>query len=195
MGRGKLIAFEGIDGSGKTTISTRVYQAAKSQGIPALYAFEPTFSKAGGIVHLILSGDVVGSGAFQALMFAADRVNHFDVEIRPNLELGINVFVDRYVHSSVAYQGAMLKDEGWIRTINRYVPAPDLAIYIDVDPRSSLRRRSGRSIYERTEFLDEVRAVYRRMVAQGELVEVDGEKPEDEVFKEVWKLVRDELRL
>lgn len=195
MRKGKLIAFEGIDGSGKTTVSTRAYQAAKSKGAQVVYTFEPTYSKIGSIVHLVLNGDIEASGEFQALMFAADRVNHFQTEIRPNLEAGRHVLVDRYVHSSIAYQGALLNDEGWVRTINKNVPAPDLAIYIDIDPRTGLRRRGKRSIFDKLDLLSDIRATYKKMVAGGELVEVDGSKPEDEVFDEVWKLMADELKL
>ncbi|HYA22252.1 MAG TPA: dTMP kinase [Thermoproteota archaeon] len=195
MRRGKLIAFEGIDGSGKTTISTRAYQAAKNKGAQVLYTFEPTYSKVGSIIHLVLSGDIEASGEFQALMFAADRVNHFQTEIEPELNAGRNVLVDRYIHSSIAYQGVLLNDEEWVRTINRSVPVPDLAIYIDIDPKTGLRRRGRRSIYEKLDLLGEIRAAYKKMVARGELVQVDGSKSEDMVFDQVWKLVVDELRL
>ena len=195
MARGRLISFEGIDGSGKTTISTRVYRAIKNRGVPVTYTFEPTYSKVGSIVHLILNGDLEASGSFQALMFAADRVNHFETEISPNLKSGVNVLVDRYVHSSIAYQGAVLKDEDWVRTINRSVPTPDLAIYIDVDPRTGLRRRRKRSVFEKLHLLDEVRAIYKRMVANGELIEVDGSRSEGEVFEKVWELVSRSLGL
>jgi dTMP kinase len=195
MRRGKLIAFEGIDGSGKTTVSTRAYQAVKSNGIQAVYTFEPTYSKVGSIVHLVLNGDIEASGEFQALMFAADRVNHFQTEIGPELEAGRHVLVDRYVHSSIAYQGALLNDEEWVRIINKNVPAPDLAIYIDIEPKIGLRRKGKRSIYEKPDLLGDIRVAYKKMVAGGELVEVDGSKPEDEVFDEVWKLMSEELRL
>jgi len=195
MRRGKLIAFEGIDGSGKTTVSTRAYQAAKSKRAKVVYTFEPTYSKIGSIVHLVLNGDIEASGEFQALMFAADRANHFQTEIRPNLEAGRHVLADRYVHSSIAYQGALLNDEEWVRTINKNVPVPDLAIYIDIDPRTGLRRRGKRSIFDKLDLLSDIRAAYKKMAARGELVEVDGSKSEDEVFDEVWELVAHELRL
>lgn len=195
MRRGKLIAFEGIDGSGKTTVSTRAYQAVKSKGTQVVYTFEPTYSKVGGIVHLMLNGDIEASREFQALMFAADRVNHFQTEIGPELEAGRHVMADRYVHSSIAYQGTLLNDEEWVRIINKNVPAPDLAIYIDIEPKTGLKRRGKRSIFEKPDLLGNVRATYKKMVAAGELVEVDGSKPEDEVFDEVWKLVSNELRL
>ena len=195
MARGRLISFEGIDGSGKTTISTRVYRAVKNLEVPVTYTYEPTHSKVGSIVHLVLNGDLKASGAFQALMFAADRVNHFETEISPSLKSGVNVLVDRYVHSSIAYQGAVLKDENWVRAINKSVPAPDLAIYIDIDPRISLRRRRRRSVFEKLHLLDEVRAIYKRMVASGELVEVDGSGTEGEVFEKAWELVSGHLGL
>ena len=190
-----MIAFEGIDGSGKTTMSTRAYQTLKTRGLPVAYTFEPTYSRIGSIIHLMLSDDVKGSGSLQALMFAADRVNHFEAEIEPSLTSGVNVLVDRYVYSSIAYQGVALKDEGWVRTINNRVPRADLAIYIDMDPKTGLERSTKRSIFDELEFLEEVRAIYKRMVASGELVEVDGRGSEEEVFSRVWKRVADYLSL
>jgi len=197
--RGKLISFEGIDGSGKTTISNMLYHKMRKQGIPIYYTFEPTYTRIGNIIHKVIRGEMEASPAFLALMFASDRMRHFEEEIWPTIHDGTNVIVDRYVHSSIAYQGAALKDEKWVRVLNNRVPPPDLGIYIDIEPREAMKRliemRRVRkpTIFEKMRFLTEVRHIYETLVKGGELVEIDGNGSKQEVLSRVRKIIATRL--
>lgn len=195
MRRGKIIAFEGIDGSGKTTISNLLYHVMTKQGIPVHYTFEPTYTRVGSIPHKILKGDLKTSPAFLALMFAADRLFHFETEIWPIAQHGTNVIVDRYIHSSIAYQGTVLHDEKWVRVINNRIPPPDLGLYIDIEPKEAIKRlittRKVRkpTIFEKSAFLTEVRHTYQRMVEQGELIQIDGNGNKQQILAKARKIV------
>jgi dTMP kinase len=199
MRRGRIIAFEGIDGSGKTTISNMLYHKMRKQGIPIYYTFEPTYTRVGSIIQKTLRGDLKVSPALLALMFASDRVNHFETEIWPLVCDGINVIVDRYIHSSIAYQGAALRDDRWVRVINNRVPPPDLSLYIDIEPSEAIERlmtmRKVRkpTIFEKARFLTEVRAIYTEMVDRGELVKIDGNGNKGQVLSMARKMVATKL--
>jgi len=128
-------------------------------------------------------------------MFASDRLFHFETEIWPIVQDGINVIVDRYVHSSIAYQGTALHDEKWVRIINNRIPPPDLGLYIDIEPKEAIRRlittRKARkpTIFEKIQFLTEVRRAYQRMVRQAELVQIDGNGNRQQILANVRKTV------
>ncbi|MBO3762816.1 MAG: dTMP kinase [Thermoproteota archaeon] len=198
--RGKIIAIEGIDGSGKTTVSTEIYSFLSSKGVPIYYSFEPTYTKIGSIIHRFLRGEIPLDSHSQALLFAADRLEHLSREIIPYIKQGKNVILDRYVHSSYAYQGALLNDLKWIMTINKFALAPDLAIYIDVPPSVAIRRirkkgRSNISVYESVRFLGRVRNIYKSFVKKGELIEIDGTKEKDQVVKSALAIVCKSLKI
>lgn len=198
--RGKLIAIEGIDGSGKTTVSTEIYSFLSSRGVPVYYSFEPTYTKIGSIIHRFLRGEILLEPHSQALLFAADRLEHLSKEIIPRIKQGVNVILDRYVHSSYAYQGALLNDLKWVMSINKFALSPDLAIYIDVPPSIAIRRirkkkRSKLSVYEQVSFLKKVRSIYKLFVKKGELVETDGTREKEQVISDALALVCKSLKV
>jgi dTMP kinase len=104
-----------------------------------------------------------------ALLFAADRLDHYESEIRPALNKGLWVISDRYLDSSLAYQGSMLSPD-WVETINRFAPAPDLTVYLDVDVDVALGRisstRTATDLFEKRDVLLRVRANYLRLYEQ-----------------------------
>ncbi len=131
----------------------------------------------------------------EALLFAVDRVDHVEKEIKPALENGKIVVSDRYVYSSLAYQGAAGLDLKWIEEINRLALPPDLAIYIDVPPEVVVKRlRRKKSVMERLETQRKVREVYMKFLKNGKLVPVDGNRRKDEVTKDILKVVLDFLK-
>ena len=97
---------------------------------------------------------------------------------------------DRYVYSSLAYQGAAGLSVEWIETLNEHARKPDLAVFIDVELETVMSRlKSKRSVMENMETLQKVRDVYLKFVAKGELIRVDGNRAKDEVAEALYALV------
>jgi len=170
-----LIALEGIDGAGKTTQARLLVRWLRRAGLRAAYTYEPTRRGAGRIVRQRLRRDK-GDVYIDALLFAADRLSHYLEVIHPLNEKGFIIISDRFIHSSIAYQGAETGDIEWIRSINKHVPPPDLAIYIDVPVEVGLRRlRHKRARFEkRRDLLQRVRELYLSLCEANELVMIDG---------------------
>jgi len=193
--KGFHISFEGIDGSGKTTVSTNFYLKLRENGYQCFYTVEPTFMRVGSLIRLHASRIRNVPQYYLALLFAADRVEHYERIIRKKLEKGFHVVSDRYVHSSIAYQGGLLNDLEWVRTINNKIPLPDLAIYLDIDPEKALQRKRVSGPFEEALILRKIRSSYLKLVEKGELVMVDAEKPLNEVLKDVFNIAREKLNI
>ena len=165
MIRGQFIVLEGIDGSGTTTTAALLAKRFAAANLPALVTAEPSAGPVGVVIRQVLSGRLVlqskqglvsPSWKSMALLFAADRQDHIEAEISPNLEDGVNVLCDRYVYSSVIYQSISSEDldaASWIKQINRHAVRPDLVLYCKVAPDEAHRRRVGRD--RRTEIFDD----------------------------------------
>jgi dTMP kinase len=194
-GKGFHISFEGIDGSGKTTVSTSFYLKLRENGYQCFYTVEPTFMRVGSLIRLHASRIRNVPQYYLALLFAADRVEHYERIIRKKLEKGFHVISDRYVHSSIAYQGGLLNDLEWVRNINNRIPPPDLAIYLDIDPEKALKRKRVSGPFEEVPILGKIRSAYLRLVENGEIIMVDADKPLNEVLKDVFNIVRDKLNI
>jgi len=193
--RGAHISLEGIDGSGKTTQAYMLLTWLRCQGYRTKYSAEPTYGRIGSVIRLHIYRMRNTPPEYEALLFAADRVEHYRKFIRPLVERGWIVISDRYLHSSLAYQGAMLRDAGWVGEINKFSRPPDLAILIDVRVEGALQRIKRRRIkFERRELLSKVRREYMQLVECGEMERVDGEKPIDEVAADIREIVARFLR-
>jgi len=180
--RGAFIIIEGLDGSGKTT-QAKLLVARLSKSHLALYTAEPSQGKIGTFIrNRVLYGEKRPPTDVEALLFAADRIEHVENEIKPALALEQLVISDRYVYSSLAYQGAAGLSLEWIEKVNDHALKPDLAVFIDVDPKTVMRRlKPKKSVMENMETQQKVRYVYLKFVAKGELVKIDGDKPVKEV--------------
>jgi len=188
--KGFFICVEGLDGCGKTTQARLlVKRLKKSYG--AVYTVEPSRGKIGTFIKkYCLHGKKRLSSVVEALLFAADRFEHVENEIHPTLNKGILVVSDRYVYSSLAYQGAAGLDSEWIEKVNEHALRPDLAIYIDVDPEIVVKRlKRKKSVMEKLETQRKVREVYMKFVENGQLVKVDGNKSRKEVADEILTVV------
>jgi dTMP kinase len=129
------------------------------------------------------------------LLFAADRVEHAESIIRPAIRQGKIVVSDRYVYSSMAYQGAAGLDLNWIWMLNRWIVKPDLALFIDVPPEIALERiRREKSVMETLDNQRKVRKVYLKFVEEGSLVRVDGNRSLTEVAAEILNIVLTHLK-
>jgi len=194
--KGVFICIEGLDASGKTTHAHRLVRNLRRKGFDALYTTEPSRGEIGRfIMAFILQRKRRVPSVVEALLFAVDRVDHVEKEIKPMLENGKIVVSDRYVYSTLAYQGAAGLDIKWIEEINRLALSPDLAIYIDVPPEVVVKRiRRKKSVMERLETQRRVREVYMKFVENGKLVPVDGNRRKDEVAKDILTVVLDFLK-
>ncbi|MEM2947781.1 MAG: dTMP kinase [Candidatus Bathyarchaeia archaeon] len=194
--RGLLICVEGLDGCGKTTQAKILVKKLRRIGYNAVYTAEPTSGKIGRFIKkYCLHGGKRVSNIVEALLFAADRYEHVATEIIPALKDGKIVVSDRYLYSSLAYQGAAGLNLDWIRRINEHAIPPNLAIFIDVEPNTVIKRlKPKKSVMENLETQRKVREVYLKFVENGELVRVDGNKSKSEVAKEILSTVLNFLK-
>ncbi len=193
--RGRLIAFEGVEGAGKSTQVELLRQALEKAGHRVVTTREPGGTPVGEQVRSILLDPASALEArTEALLFAAARAQLVEQVIRPALERGEVVLCDRYLDSSLAYQGAArgLGVEA-VAAINRFATAglvPDLVVLLRLDPAEGLARgRGGRDRIERQdlEFHRRVARGFLDLAAAdpGRFVVIDAAAPPDEVAAEV----------
>lgn len=175
VGRGLFVAFEGGDGAGKSTQSRLLGEWLEQQGYAVRHTREPGGTTLGREIRdLLLHGeDGSVSPRAEALLFAADRAHHVATLVRPALERGQIVLTDRYLDSSVAYQGAA-RDLGYdeIRELSLWAVeglVPDLTVLLDV-PAGVGRERRG-EVHDRLEreadaFHDRVRQGFLDLAAR-----------------------------
>lgn len=191
VSKGVFICLEGLDGCGKTTQAKLLVRKLR-RSCDAVYTAEPSRGNIGKFIKKhCLHGDKRSSGVVEALLFAADRFDHVENTVLPALKRGRIVVSDRYVYSSLAYQGATGLHLEWIEKINERAVRPDLAIFIDVEPETVVQRLKPRkSVMENLETQRKVREVYMKFVEKGELVRVDGNKSKSEVAADLAAVVR-----
>lgn len=188
--KGVFIVIEGLDGSGKTT-QARLLAKKLSKKYNIFLTTEPSRGKIGSYIREYylyekqrLPTDV------EALLFAADRLEHVKKEVVPALDEGKLVICDRYLHSSLAYQGSSGLSIDWIRGINSKALQPDIGIFIDLAPEVVLKRLNRkRSVMETLETQQKVREIYLKFVENGELVRIDGDKPKEDVATNLYSKV------
>lgn len=194
MAHGVFICVEGLDGSGKTT-QARLLVKRLNKTCCAVYTAEPSAGDIGKLIkRRYLQVENRCSAVVEALLFAADRVEHLTNEVLPALDEGKTVVSDRYVFSSLAYQGAAGLDLDWIEKVNAQAVCPDLAIFIDVDPETVVRRlKKKKSVMENLQTQRRVCEVYLKYVERGRLVRIDGNKSKREVARDLFNLVKEFL--
>lgn len=173
---GLFISFEGIDGVGKSTQADLLEEHLRAAGKTVVRTLEPGDTELGQeIRHLLLhrKGDVAPRA--EALLYAADRAHHVATKVRPALERGEVVLTDRYLDSSVAYQGAgRVLDKQQIRNLSLFAVEgllPDLTVLLDLDAAQSMARRNktgeapDRLESEKLEFFEAVRQAYLDLAA------------------------------
>ena len=188
--KGTFICIEGLDGCGKTT-QAKLLTKKLGKSHKAIYTAEPSLGEIGTFIReRCLYGEKRLSPVAEALLFAADRVEHVENEVLPALHEGRLVISDRYVYSSLAYQGAASLSLEWIEKVNEHALKPDLAVFIDLDPKIVMRRlKPNRSVMENMETLQKVRDVYLKFVAKGELIRLDGNRTKAEVAEALSAVV------
>jgi len=189
--RGIFICIEGLDGSGKTTQAKRLVKNLRRRGFDAVYTTEPSKGKVGRLIRsFVLDRERRVPIALEALLFAADRVDHVETEVKPLLKRDKVVVCDRYVYSTLAYQGATGLNLEWIEDINRFALKPNLALFIDVPSDVVVKRiKRKRTVMETERNQEKVREVYMKMVQERRLTLVDGDKPISVVAREILGIV------
>lgn len=173
---GLFISFEGIDGVGKSTQIDLLTKHLDELGRAHIQTFEPGGTELGlEIRHLLLHRKGEVAPRAEALLYAADRGHHVATMVRPALESGTDVVMDRYLDSSVAYQGAGRDlDSTEIRNLSLFAVEgllPHLTILLDLEASAALARRSktgqepDRLEREKTEFFEAVRQGYLDLAA------------------------------
>lgn len=193
--KGVLIVFEGIDGSGKTTQAARCFKRLKRSGLPVCVLREPTQGGYGMIIRSILLGQIPRKTPEEELdLFVRDRQEDVTLNIRPALNRGEIVLLDRYYYSTMAYQGAMGLDIEKIRAQNEvFSPLPDLVFIFIVSVEKGLERiravrAGGGDRYEKGVFLKKVDQIFRSL-KDPQIRYIDGERPVKEVSREVDQII------
>jgi len=197
---GLFIAFEGGEGSGKSTQIERLAQRLRAAGHEVITTFEPGGTAVGASIRqVLLSRDTDGlTPRAEALLFAADRAQHVDTVVRPALGRGAVVLTDRYRDSSIAYQGAgreLSVDD--VRELSEWATeglVPHLTVLLDIDPVIGLRRASGetdRLEAEPLQFHNRVRQHFLELAAAepDRYVVLDASQPVDQVASAVFAAV------
>lgn len=198
MSRGTFITFEGIEGSGKSTLARRLVSRL---GPHATLSREPGGTPLGARIRAILldSRDLHIAPWAESLLFLADRKQHIDEVIGPELAAGRTVVVDRYIDSSLAYQGAGRGvPEDFIRSTFERMGGvrPDLTVLLDLPVGEALARLRDRGAADRIDsegapFHETVRGAFLRLaeMERARFRVVDASGPEDAVWSRIEGLV------
>lgn len=158
-----FVVFEGLDGAGTTTQLKRVSDRLEALGYRTLITAEPSDGNIGKYIRKILTKEESADKQTLALLFAADRLDHNCNVLKPALEQGTIVLCDRYVISSLVYQGVDCSDE-WVKAINSQAINSDLTLYFSVTTEEAFNRRNHRGgkteLFEENSFLSMVKDRY-----------------------------------
>jgi len=186
-----LIAFEGIDGSGKTTQAKKLYRYLVAKGIPVSLYREPGGTKLGEKLREIIITEEMDERT-ELFLFEASRSRLITEKVIKDLKKGKTVILDRFTLSTLAYQGyGKGIDLEVINEFNRFATwgiEPNLIVFIDVPVEVAIKRLKNRTRFESKEFLERVRRGFLEIVKdKRNVVIIDGAKEENTVFEEILK--------
>lgn len=201
---GRFISFEGGEGSGKSTQLRRLAARLSAQDVTVITTREPGGTPGAEDIRSLLVEGEPGrwDGRVEALLVNAARADHVARLIRPALAESKWVLCDRYVHSTLAYQGAARGlDEAELRRLHAFATGdlwPDLTIVLDVDPALGLARAAGRAGGE-ARFEGEPpafhKAVRERFLSFPDVTVIPSDAPVDDVTDRVWTVVAERFGL
>jgi len=183
----RFVTFEGIDGSGKSTVSQLVYNKLKSDGYDVVLTFEPTDSTIGKFVQKCIKTG--GDPFVTAFTFIADRIQHCR-QIKQWLDDGNVVLCDRYAESTYSYQGAQLEGDitnpiKWLQELSEgHILVPDRTFLFVIHPKKSLARIKDRDElipFEHLSFLEKVHKNYLAVSKGKRFLRLDATKKIDEL--------------
>lgn len=197
-----FIAFEGIDGAGKSTVSVMVKHALEKKGHNVFLTREPT-DRIEWTDSLKKGRDAI-AGLSLFFRFTEDRFRHQN-EIREHLDAGEIVLCDRYIMSSLAYQGALIEGlfdsrqrtvEWMLQVSSIILQRPQLTFYIDLDPAISIKRLRSRSEltgFEEVKYLDLVREFYNYIELEGK-IKINGSGTVEETYGTIMEEIEKRLK-
>jgi dTMP kinase len=189
--RGLLVAFEGLDQSGKQTQAERLRDRLTSNGRRVqLLSFPDYQTVIGAEIGRALRGEREYTADVMQLLYVANRYE-FKGEILREKESGTIVLCDRYLASSIAYGEAQGLDAAWLTDIQKYLPQPDITFLLDIAPEvSATRKTTDRDRYERDlSLLSRVRSSYLRQAEADGWVRLDAARPPDVIANDVYREV------
>lgn len=162
--KGKLIVIEGIDGSGKSTCAKNLAEKLNSINIKTIYTFEPTHSHYGAKLRDGMLSEDLDAEA-ELLLFVKDRKEHIEYMIKPALEEGYFIILDRYFYSSIAYQGAKGIDINRIINMHKgFIIKPDIVFIfhlpIDIALNRIISKRGIADRFENETYLKKVDKIF-----------------------------------
>jgi dTMP kinase len=204
---GKLIVFEGVEGCGKTTQMQLCFQWLESLNISVLLTREPGGTELGKDLRALLlekSPNKSVGEVTELLLYAADRAQHIEEELKPNLATGKFILCDRYTDSTIAYQGyGRGLDMSLINNLNQIATGglkSDITIWLDVDVEVGLSRKRGQTKLDR---IEQETMDFHRRVQQGytelavsnpsRIVKIDGNYNQDIVQKNIQEILQKRL--
>ena len=190
-----LIAIEGLDQSGKATQAQLLRDQLRQDGTRArLVSFPDYGTSIGEEIARALQGEREYGPEVMQLLYIANRYER-KADLERWLDGGLAVVCDRYVASSVAYGEAQGLDVDWLTQTQRFLPASDLTILLDIAPEIAVERKAtGRDRYERDlSLLGRVRDSYVRQAQQPGWVRVDGDRAKDDVAAEISAILGEQL--
>jgi dTMP kinase len=203
-----FIAFEGGEGSGKSTQIERLRATLAAQGHPVFATHEPGATSVGKAIRaLLLETDERITPRSEALLFAADRAHHVETEIRPKLAAGQHVLCDRYIDSSIAYQGTgRALSPAEVARVSEWATeglVPDLTVLLDIPPEQGLARVGDRTWAAGPDRLEREQLAFHQRVRDGFLalarqhpdryLILDATRPVEQLAAEIAAAVQDRL--
>ncbi len=188
--RGVLIAFEGLDQSGKQTQTERLRERLVAGGrVVRPLSFPDYDTVIGGEIGRALRGERHYGPDVMQLLYVANRYERKQEIVNATAQ-GTVVVCDRYLASSVAYGEAQGLDPAWLLSMQQHLPQPDVTILLDIPAETSARRKKAdRDRYEKDlALLGRVRESYLRQAAQG-WVRINADRDRDAVTADVWAAV------
>jgi len=188
---GLLIAFEGLDQSGKQTQAEQLRDRLKADGRKArLVSFPDYGTSIGEEIARALAGEREYGPDVMQLLYVANRYERKG-DIERWLDGGLILVCDRYMASSVAYGEATGLDAAWLTDMQRLLPAAALTIMLDIAPETAVKRKAvDRDRYERDLALQgRVRESYRRQAHEHRWIVIDGERSKDVIAEDVFRAV------
>lgn len=192
--KGKFIVFEGIDGSGKSTQAKILADKLVAQGINTILTFEPTFSFYGSKLRDSFTTKRL-SLEEELELFVLDRREHIKHLIKPAIEEGYTIVLDRYYYSTVAYQGARGADIEKIKDMHKdFLIEPDAAFILQLPvgiaiSRIEENRKDGTNTFEKENYLKKVSDIFNNYFSGSNIYYINSNKDVNSLERSIWEIV------